>query len=137
MRKIALIFAIIFVVWGCRPENKQEEFLNVPYPPNEDILYYQSEVDNGYQPFWTDIKATASAYLNNSKYAGIEVAPDDIIIVGEGIFHGTIDVEMPDYILELKMERPNKSKGRQSIWQVISVKEKPWPNNGSKSKKSK
>ncbi|OQX92454.1 MAG: hypothetical protein B6D58_02840 [candidate division Zixibacteria bacterium 4484_95] len=113
--------------------NKFEEYtIELPYPPDKDILYYQAESDSGYQPWWTDIKAVTSAFLNNSQYCDRDVRPENIIIVGEGIFHGLIEVELPDMILELKMERKFKSRGRKSVWQVIAVKEKPWPKQNLK-----
>jgi hypothetical protein len=137
MRYLWSVIIIALLIGGCRPEQEVVEYKNLPYPANEDILYYQAEADSGYQAFWTDIKATASAYLNNSQYDTIEVAPEDIILVGQGLFRGTIEVEMPEFILTLKLERPNKSIGRRSIWQVISAEEKPWPEGSSKSKTSK
>jgi len=126
MKYFVLICLAILCLGGCAPEEKQVEYTNLPYPADKDIQYYQSATDSGYQKYWIDIKAVTSAYLNNSKYNAIKVTPENIIIVGEGLFHGTIDVEMPDFILELKLERPNKPLGRKSIWQVKEAKELPW-----------
>jgi hypothetical protein len=137
MRYLWPVIIIALLIGGCRPKQEVVDYKNLPYPPDENILFYQAEADSGYQTFWTDIKATTSAYLNNSQYDTIEVAPEDIILVGQGLFRGTIEVEMPEFILTLKLERPNKSIGRKSIWQVISAEEKLWPNDGSKSKTSK
>jgi len=133
MKSILLSICLAIIVAGCMPDKKEVEYTNLPYPANEDILYYQSECDSGYQTFWTDIKLVTSAYLNNSKYDSIRVRPEDIIIKGEGLFTGYIEVELPNCILELKLERPNKSRGNNSIWQVIEAKEKPWPKPGSQS----
>jgi hypothetical protein len=119
---------------GCgSPKKEVEDFTNVPYPANEDIIYYQSECDSGYQAFWSDIRMATSAYLNNSKYAKFDISGDDIVIIGEGLFIGQTEVETPDFILEIKLIRPNKSRGRRSIWQVVEVEEKPWPTKDSKS----
>jgi hypothetical protein len=120
------------------PEEEPEfEYLNLPYPPNKDILFYQAESDSGYQTFWTDIKATTSAYLNNSKYDIYQVNHEDIIIIGEGLFRATVEVEMRDFILVLKFERPNKSIGKRSIWQIKSAEEKPWSEEHLKLETSK
>ena len=135
MKSILLSICLAFIIDGCMPEKKEVEYTNLPYPPNEDILYYQSECDSGYQTFWTDIKLVTSAYLNNSKYEGIRVRSEDIIIKGEGLFTGYIEVEMPEIILELKLQRPNKSVGTRSIWQVIEAKEILWPKPDSQSVK--
>jgi len=135
MKSILLLISLAIVIAGCMPEQKEVDYTNLPYPANEDILYYQSECDSGYQRFWTDIKLVTSAYLNNSKYDSIKVHPEDIIIKGAGLFTGYIEVEMPDYILELKLQRPNKSVGTRSIWQVIEAKETLWPKPDSQSVK--
>jgi hypothetical protein len=135
MKSLLLSISLAIVIAGCMPEQKESDYTNLPYPANEDILYYQSECDSGYQTFWTDIKLVTSAYLNNSKYDSIGVKPDDIIIKGEGLFTGYIEVEMPEIILELKLQRPNKSVGARSIWQVIEAKEIPWPKPDSLSVK--
>ncbi len=133
MKKIYTAIFLALLIGGCVKMNKFEEYtIELPYPPDKDILYYQAESDSGYQPWWTDIKAVTSAFLNNSQYCDRDVRPENIIIVGEGIFHGLIEVELPDMILELKMERKFKSRGRKSVWQVIAVKEKPWPKQNLK-----
>lgn len=134
MRYLAVVIFIGLIIAGCTSEKEKEfDYTNVPYPPNKDILYYQAEADSGYQTFWTDIKAVTSAYLNNSKYDVYIVNPKNVRIVGEGLFSGTVEVELPDFILELKLKRPNKSRGRDSIWQVVNVKEIPWPEKHSES----
>lgn len=124
---VVILFALVFA--GCSSEKKEEtyDFTNVPYPDSADILYYQTQADSGYQEFWTDIKAATSAYLNNSKYDIYLHSKKSYRILGEGLFSGTVEVELPDIILIIKLKRPNKSRGRDSIWQVVSVEEKPWP----------
>jgi hypothetical protein len=138
MRYLWLILISITLIIGCSsPPDDDVEYSSVPYPANKNILFYQSEADSGYQPFWTDIKGTVSAYLNNSEYDSIDVKPEDVILLGQGLYRGTVEVEMPRFILVLKLERPNKSLGDKSIWQVISKEEKPWPDNRSRSTTSK
>jgi len=135
MKSLLISISLLFILAGCSPQKESGDFSNLPYPPDEDVLYYQAECDSGRQIFWTDIKLATSAFLNNSKYQDIKVSPEDIIIKGEGLFIGYIEVEMPDYILKLELQRPNKSRGKKSIWQVIDVKEKPWPKPDSQSVK--
>ncbi|MCP4580367.1 MAG: hypothetical protein GY839_02020 [candidate division Zixibacteria bacterium] len=133
MKTLIASVSLALLLLSCVPEKEEVDFTNLPYPADEDIIYFQTECDSGYQAFWSDIKLASSAYLNNSKYEHIRVIEKDIRIMGEGLFTGFIEVEMPEFILELKLQRPNKSKGRKSIWQVIEVKEKPWPTKKSKS----
>ena len=128
MKAVYIVFILALFIAGCFKLDKPEQYkTKLPYPPDDAIMYYQSEIDSGYQEWWADIKAVTSAFLNNSHYWDRDVKPEDIIIVGEGIFHGLVEVELSDMILELKMERKFKSRGRQSIWQIIDIKEKPWP----------
>jgi hypothetical protein len=133
MKTVYAVVILALFIWGCLKLDEPEEYnIVLPYPTNNDILYYQAESDSGYQEWWTDIKAVTSAFLNNSQYWDSNTRPEDIIIIGEGIFHGLIEVELPDMILELTMERKFKSRGRKSVWQVIVVKEKPWPKQSLK-----
>jgi hypothetical protein len=111
---------------SCMPKKDAVDNANLPYPADEDMIFYQAQCDSGYQDFWTDIKAVGSSYLNNSKYYKYDIGGDDIIILGEGLFHGTVEVELPDFILEIKLEKKFKSKGNEAIWQVTNVREKPW-----------
>lgn len=132
MKYIVSALLLSCIVIGCSGE-KTSEWQDIPYPPDEDLSYYQAQSDSGLQTYWTDIKAVTSAFLNNSKYWQYKAKTSDIIILGEGIFHGQVEIEMPDFILELTLERKFKEKGRKSIWQVVALKEKPWPVKGSKS----
>ena len=133
MKHLFLPLFLIFFIIGCSPKKNTVEESDIPYPPNEDMIYYQAECDSGRQTFWTDIKAVSSAFLNNSRYMDIDVKGDDFIILGEGLYHGQVEIETPDYILELTFERKFKSRGKNAIWQVIAAKEKPWPTGNSKS----
>lgn len=133
MKKVYVVIFLVLLIGGCVKLDESEEYaIELPYPLNKDILYYQAESDSGYQSWWTDIKAVTSSFLNNSQYCDRNVKPEDIIIIGEGIFHGLIEVELPDMILELTMERKFKSRGRKSVWQVMALKEKPWPKQSLK-----
>jgi len=118
----------------CSPGKKDEESVSeVPYPPDSEMVYYQQQCDSGYQDYWTDIKAVSSAFLNNSRYASREVKVTQLRIKEEELLNGTIEVWLPDVLLELRLERRFKNLGRKSIWQVVEVKEKPWPKSDSKS----
>lgn len=118
----------------CSPGKKDEEsFSEVPYPPDSEMVYYQQQCDSGYQDYWTDIKAVSSAFLNNSSYASREVKVTQLRIKEEELLKGIVEVWMPDVLLELRLERRFKNLGGKSIWQVVEVKEKPWPKSNSKS----
>ncbi|MCD6163648.1 MAG: hypothetical protein J7K40_14700 [candidate division Zixibacteria bacterium] len=126
MSRIVIPILLAIILMGCVKE-EIIEIPDVPFPADEDMVFYQAESDSGYQDFWTDIKAVSSAFLNNSKYWDMKIKSENIVILGEGLFHGTVEIESSELILTLKMERKFKSKGRNAIWQVIAVKEKSWP----------
>ncbi len=128
MRKLVVFIIIASAIFSCMPKEKPEvDYTNLPYPADDELLAYQTEVDSGYMLFWTDIKTVALAYMGNSKYEKYFIENDNIVIRGEGLFIGMVEVETQDFIVQLRLERPFKSKGRKSIWQVISAEEKPWP----------
>ena len=133
MRFAVLIIAIVSVLLSCMPEEPEDDYTNLPYPPTDRLEYYQAQVDSGYEYIWSDIRMVASAYMQNSKYYKYDVKTSDFIIRGEGIFIATIEVETQDFILELRFDRPFKVRGRKSIWQIVSAKEMPWPKKRSKS----
>ena len=130
MSRIIIAISLIIILLGC-VNNEIIEVSDIPFPADENMLYYQAQCDSGYQDFWTDIKAVSSAFLNNSKYWELKTKSEKIVILGEGLFHGTIEIETSEMILTLIMERKFKSKGRDAIWQVIEIKEKPWPSQDS------
>jgi len=130
--RFSALLALVILVPGCHREEFIEES-DVPYPPDEEMIYYQAQCDSGYQEFWKDIKATTSAYLNNSRYAEQSVGTDHMQILGEGLFHGVVEVELPEILLQVTLERKFKSKGRIAVWQIIAVEEKPWPKEISRS----
>jgi len=98
----------------------------LPYPPAEDLEYYQAQADSGYQEFWLDLKAVASAFMNNSEFWQLEISTDKMVIIAEGLFKASVEVELPDGLLILNMERQFKERGRDSIWQIISVEKQEW-----------
>jgi len=134
MRSVAFLMLVGLLVAGCT-RKEPPPGPDWPFPPDKDMIYFQAEADSGYQPFWTDIKAVASAYLNNSRYTDIRLRAEDFILRSEGLYRGLVEVEMPDFIVELTMERKFKSRGRKGVWQVIDVVEKPWPKKRSQSAK--
>lgn len=139
MKSAVAFITIVAILLACTPakDKKVEDDTNLPYPADEDLPLYQAEVDSGYLLFWTDIKMVSSAYMGNSKYRNYIVSNDNLVIRGEGLFIGMVEVETQDFIVELRFERPYKSKGRKSIWQVISAEEKPWPKRKYQSMESK
>lgn len=130
---VTLIILPLILLCCAPPKEEIPDETNIPYPADDDLMIYQADVDSGYMPFWTDIKSVASSYMGNSKYSKYEFNSDNISIRGEGLFIGTVEVETQDFIAVIRLERPYKSRGRNSIWQVISVEEKPWPKKRSQS----
>jgi len=137
-RKIrSILFAAVSLIllpvsWQCTGDNNNTTFTPpLPYPDQKEAEFLQTRVDSSEFLWYTDIKTAASSFMNEFGYTTNGVSTSDIVIKGEGIFHGTVEVELPDKIVTLTMERPFKQKGRHSIWQVIAVKERPWPKKGS------
>jgi hypothetical protein len=120
------------VVGGCQDRGDSAGFdPPLPYPDDRMAAYIQAGVDSSDFLWYTDLKAAASSFMNEFGYSPDGVSTSDVIILGEGIFHGTVEVELPDKIVTLTMERPFKHKGKDSIWQVVKVKERPWPKKES------
>jgi len=127
------LYLAMLLLAGCEGKKEQTEFIPpLPYPSDDMARYIQGQVDSSEYLWYTDIKATASAYMNEFGFSPNGVSTSAIRIVGEGIFHGTVEVELPDEIVILTMERPFKQFGRRSIWQVTAMEEKPWPSKESK-----
>jgi hypothetical protein len=99
----------------------------LPYPDNKTAEFYQERVDSSEFEWMTDVKGAASAFMNEYGFKRDGVSTTDIRILGEGIYHAQVEVELPDKIVVLTMERPFKHKGRESIWQVVAMEEKEWP----------
>jgi hypothetical protein len=127
--KIILVLTIIsfYVFAGCSYEEEVIAKYYVPYPDYEMLEYYQSRVDSSEFEWFLDLKSTASSFANEMRLTSTGVSTSSVIIKGEGIFHGLVEVELPDMIYELEMERPYQHLGRKSIWQVIAVREIEWP----------
>ncbi len=130
LRKIIFIAAIspvCLLTIDCGGDSDSEKFtLPLPYPGTEEALYIQARIDSSEFLWFTEIKPAASSFMNEFDYSPRGVSTTSIRILGEGIFHGTAEVELPDKILTLTMERPFKQKGKKSLWQVIKVEERPW-----------
>jgi hypothetical protein len=99
----------------------------LPYPDEKMAEFYQERVDSLEFEWLTDVKGAASAFMNEYGFKRDGVSTTDIRILGEGIYHAQVEVELPDKIVVLTMERPFKHKGRKSIWQVVAMEEKEWP----------
>ena len=132
MKKIVILSLLTLILFNCAPE-KEIDYSDTPYPINENLAYYQAQCDSGNQAFWTDIKAVTSAFLNNSKYMDYKHNTEDIVILGEGLFHGKVEIPLSDMILRLTLERQFKHRGRKAIWQVTEAEEIPWPSKDSAS----
>lgn len=99
----------------------------MPYPDIETAEYYQSRIDSSEYEWFLNAKDAATSFVNEYRMVKGGYSATDAILIGEGIFHATVEVELPDKILVLELERPFKHLGRKSIWQVVEMKEKPWP----------
>ena len=132
-----LLFLILLLSISSCARKQVVEKPEVPFPADSTMIYYQAQCDSGYQDFWVDIKAVASAFLNNSSYQDRGIKSDKIVIKGEGLFHGTVEIQAGDTLLVLTMERKFKSKGRRGIWQVTTLRKEPWPAKNSKSGRRK
>jgi hypothetical protein len=115
-----IILSLIFTACSSEKEAVVDR-TNLPYPADEDLMFYQNEADSGYMTFRRDIKRSVLSYMGNSKYNKYKLTADNVRIRGEGLFIGTVEVETKDFLLVIRLERPFKSKGRNSIWQVILV----------------
>jgi len=124
-----LVLAVISIciIAGCSFKKEVKAKYYVPYPDFKMLEYYQSRVDSSEFEWFLDLKSTASSFANEMRLTLSGVSTSSVIIKGEGIFHGLVEVELPDKIYELTMERPYQHLGRKSVWQVIAVKELEWP----------
>ena len=129
---LILTFAGVLAWFGCKgPDNTAEDKIPLPFPDERMSKFYQSRVDSSEFEWFTDVKAAASSFINEMGLVDGGVSTTDVVILGEGLFHAKVEVELPDKIMVLTMERPYKHKGKYSIWQVIAVEEKEWPKRKS------
>ncbi len=129
---LMLAFAGVLAWFGCKGvDNTADDKIPLPFPDERMSKFYQSRVDSSEFEWFTDVKAAASSFINEMGFVKDGVSTTDIVILGEGLFHAKVEVELPDRIMVLTMERPYKHKGKNSIWQVIQVEEKEWPKRKS------
>lgn len=129
---LTFIFAGALVCFSCTgTENEADDTIPLPFPDEGMSEFYQSRVDSSEFEWFTDVRAAASSFMNEMGFIEEGISTSDIIILGEGLFHAKVEVELPDMIMVLTMERPYKHKGKNSIWQVIGVEEKEWPERKS------
>jgi hypothetical protein len=118
----------IMIFLSCAGDGRtSRDSIPLPYPDDETAKFYQERVDSSEFEWMTDVKGAASAFMNEYGFKRDGVSTTDIRILGEGIFHAQVEVELPDEIVVLTMERPFKHRGRESIWQVIEMEEREWP----------
>lgn len=130
VRKTCGFLLLLFLVAGlffCSPRKRMERQIKLPFPDNETAKFYQSRIDSSEYTWYLNTKDVASSFVNEYNMVEGGYSSTDAILIGEGIFHATVEVELPDKILVLELERPFKHLGRRSIWQVVAMKEKPWP----------
>lgn len=132
-RCLVITFAGSLAWSGCESTDKTADLsIPLPFPDERMSKFYQSRVDSSEFEWFTDVKAAASSFINEMGFGKDGISTTDVVILGEGLFHARVEVELPDKIMVLTMERPYKQKGRNSIWQVIEVEEKEWPKRKSK-----
>ena len=125
--RFILFILIVGSFLYCTPRKKMERQIQLPFPDNETARFYQSRIDSSEYEWYLNTKDVASSFVNEYNMVEGGYSATDAILIGEGIFHATVEVELPDRILVLELERPFKHLGRRSIWQVVAMKEKPWP----------
>jgi hypothetical protein len=125
--RLLLIIALGGGLFFCGGRKRLERQIRLPYPDNETAAYYQSRIDSSEYEWFVYVKDAACSFINEYRMVEDGFSSTDAILIGEGIFHATVEIELPDKILVLEMERPFKHLGRKSIWQVVEMKEKPWP----------
>ena len=124
---LSLISLLICIFMFCAGQKGHERQVRLPFPDDQTAAYYQSRVDSSEYDWYIDSKEAAASFVNEYDMVEDGYSATDAILIGEGIFHATVEVELPDKILTLELERPFKYLGRKSIWQVVGMKEKPWP----------
>lgn len=129
---LAFILAGALACFSCAgTDNTADDTIPLPFPDERMSVFFQSRVDSSEFEWFTDVKATASSFINEMGFVKDGVSTTDVVILGEGLFRAKVEVELPDKIMVLTMERPYKHKGKNSIWQVIEVEEKEWPERKS------
>lgn len=124
---------VVIVMLSCRSRTeKPESLMTLPWPDQKSAEFYQTRVDSSEFLWFTDVKATASSFVNENLPEEKMTTVGDVVILGEGLFHAKVEVQLPSRKLILTMERPYKDRGRKSIWQVIKVEEQKWPETKSK-----
>ena len=123
---ITAVLAMIVCV-GCSLETDPGPEYILPYPDDSMLEFYQSRIDSSEFEWFLDVKGTASSFANEMVFLEDGVSTSSVIIKGEGIFHALAEVELPDKIYRLTMERPFKHLGRKSIWRIIKVETMEWP----------
>lgn len=126
MKKAILLAILMLGLLACGGKKEvTEKDPDLPFPADSNLTYYQAQCDSGLQKFWGDIKAISSAFLNNSRYADMDIPFENIRIVNEGLYTGYVEINMGESCLGLKLIRKNQALGKRCIWQVVAAKEMP------------
>ena len=111
----------------CAKSKKPKPRAMIPFPPDSLAEYYQTRADSSENLWLLDPRDATTAFINQYRMVKGGFSSTDAVLIGEGLFHATVEAELPDKILVVELERPFKHLGNRSIWQVVSMKEKPWP----------
>lgn len=127
----AIQFSLLMVMTAgmfyCGKEKPPPPRAIIPFPPDSLAQYFQTRTDSSENLWLLDPKDATTAFINEYDMVKGGFSANDAILIGEGLFHATVEAELPDKILVIDLERPFKHLGDKSIWQVVSMKEKPWP----------
>ena len=109
IKKIAIL--ILFIMLGngllfCSFKKKTGIQISLPYPDDSTAVFYQSRVDSSEYEWFLDAKDAATSFVNEYNMVEGGFSANDAILIGEGIFHATVEIELPDKILVLELELP-------------------------------
>ena len=121
---LPLLIILASCLLFCSGKKRTGLLIDLPYPDDTTAVYYQSRIDSSEYDWFVDAKDAATSFVNEYNMVDGGFSAHDAILIGEGIFYATVEVELPDKILVLELERPFKHLGRRSIWQVVEMKEK-------------
>jgi len=96
----------------------------IPYPDAAEAKFLQEKVDSMQFLWFKDIKSTASSFCNEELRIAGGVSTGEVTILSEGLFHAKVEVQLPERILILTLDRPFKNRGRDSIWQIVKMEDK-------------
>lgn len=120
---ISLLLVMLMIFACARPKKDVIAPPQVPYPDEKSALWLQSQIDSSQYTWYLDPKATVSSFCNDNYIAGKVISTEDISVIGNGIFHASAVIQLPDKKIVFTLERPYKQLGERSIWQITKFEE--------------